>query len=159
MRFWNCHIAFAVALALTVNLAACATPPQPAASTASTAAASTGSGFDGSYRGEGLPDQIVDGCEEAPRAVEIEVKGDHIWTRHSHPSLSGTIDTSGAVSMQNSDGSSNLTGLIQGDVLTATETTNMAPKGLQGVFVNAASTCTSAVQATRGSGGAADGAP
>ena len=149
MRFWN----WAIAAALALTVAGCAAPPQPAETTA------TAQGFDGTYNGEALADQITEGCGAASQPIEIKVKGSHIYTRHSHPSLDGTIDTSGEVSMQSGDGNSNLTGSIQGSALTATETTSKAPKKLEGFYANAAATCTLAVQATKASGGDADGAP
>ena len=161
MRAWNCTMT--VALALTV--AACATqPPQPAATkpAATTLAATTPAaarGFDGTYSGDAVADQVTEACGAASQPIEIKVIGSHIYTRHSHPSLDGTIDTSGEVTMQNDDGSSSLTGSIQGNALSATETTTRAPRKLEGFFANATSTCTLAVQATRASGGDADGAP
>jgi hypothetical protein len=158
MRFWNCNIPLAVALVLAATVVACGTPPPPAVVTASAAAVSTGNGFDGTYRGEAFPDQIIEGCGEASHAVILEVKGDRIWVRHSH-ALTGTVDPAGEVSMQNSDATSNLTGSIQGDVLKATETTTRSPKKLQGFYVDSESTCTFAIQATRESGGDSDGAP
>jgi hypothetical protein len=158
MRLLNRNITLAVALVLTVTIDACGAPPQPAVVTASTAAGSTGSGFDGTYRGEAFPDQIVEGCGEASHAIKLEVEGNRIWVRHSH-ALTGTVDTAGEVSMQNSDASSNLTGSIQGDVLKATETTTRAPKKLQGFYEDSNSTCTFAIRATRESGNGSDGAP
>jgi hypothetical protein len=153
MRVWICKIAARpVALALVLAATACAAPsPQPVSAT-SAAARAPAAGFDGTYRGESLPDEIVAGCGEKARAITIDVSGDHASTHHSHPSLDGTVDPSGQVSMQNSDGSSSLTGLIEGEVLTGTETTSDAPGKLQGFYANAQSTCTFAVQATRDPG-------
>jgi hypothetical protein len=152
MRIWNRGlIGCPMALALVMAVAACAvSSPQPV-STKSTAA-----GFDGTYRGEGLPDQIVEECGAMSRPITVEVKGDRVWTHHSHPSLTGVIDSTGQVVMQNGDGSSSLTGLIQGEVLTGTETTSDTPKKLDGFYVTAQSTCTFAIQATRESSGSSD---
>jgi len=149
MRFRTCTIARVGALALTATVAACAAPSSQPVAASTPATSSSAAGFDGTYQGQSLADQVVSGCGEMSRAITIGVRGDHIWLHHGHPSLDGTIDPTGQVTMQNDDGTSSLTGSIQGDVLTGTETTSGAPRKLQGFYVNAQSTCTFAIQATR----------
>ena len=153
MRFWRRTVTTRLAgLTIMMTTAACAAPPIPPVVSGTTVGTFPAEGFDGTYRGESLPDQIVDGCGEAPRDITIKVKGDRAWVHHGHPPLSGTIDPTGVVSMQNDDGTRSLSGSIQSGMLTATETTSSAPGKLQGFYVNSDSTCTFAIQAIRGSG-------
>jgi hypothetical protein len=152
MRVWSRKILRPVALALVMTVGACAAPSAPPVLAKPTAAGASSASFDGTYSGESLPDQVIEGCGERGRAITIEVRGDRAWTHHSRPSLTGTIDATGQVSMQNSDGTSSLTGLIQSAVLTGTETTSDAPKKLQGFYATTQSTCTLQIQATRDPG-------
>jgi hypothetical protein len=157
MYLRRCTIAIRLAaLALVMAAAACAASSQPPVVARTTVAATPVEGFDGTYRGESSPDQIVEGCGETPHDITIKVMGDRAWVHHGHPSLSGAIDATGQISLQNDDGTNSLSGSIQSGILTATETTSSAPRKLQGFYVGSGATCTFAIQASRHSGNESD---
>jgi hypothetical protein len=153
MQVRRCTIVLRLAgLVLVTALAACTAPPVRPVPTQGPVAAFRAHGFDGTYRGESAPDQIALACGGSPHDITIKVKGDRTWVHHGHPSLSGTIDATGQISMQDDDGTSSLTGSIQGEVLTATETASSAPGKLQGFYVDSGSSCSFTIQATREGG-------
>lgn len=104
--------------------------------------------YDGVYSGQSAPAMAISGCGERSKDITIHVKHGEAWTHHHR--LSGQVDASGNLSMQDSSGIVQVTGRIAADNLIATETAPETPKKLSGAYTNNGLSCSYTINASRG---------
>lgn len=104
--------------------------------------------YDGVYSGVSAPEMAISGCSHSEKTIIIHVKHGQAWTHHHH--LSGQIDGSGSLAMQDGSGRVQITGRVAGNTLTATETAPQSPKKLGGAYDNNETTCSFTISASRG---------
>lgn len=130
---------------LTLAIAAAVTVP---AARPRPALADSIGAYDGVYSGVGAPEMAIAGCSHSQKSIIIHVKHGQAWTHHHH--LSGQVDGSGNLAMQDGSGRVQITGRIAGNNLTATETAAQSPKKLGSAYDNNETTCSFTISAIRG---------
>ena len=115
--------------------------------------------FDGIYRGAATPDRTAVGCEATVHSIRIEVSAGQIWvqTHHRGRQLGGTVAADGQIVMQDAHGNHSVTGLIQDNRLTATETTQGSSRRSESPYADGEQACVTSIDASRVPNGAAGG--
>lgn len=110
-------------------------------------ASASASPFDGTYSGTSSPEWAVQGCGNQQKPITIEIAGGEAWTHHHH--MTGRVDGSGHLSMEDDSGRSQLTATIAGHSLTGTETVMASPKKLRGFYSEGETQCLRALSAQK----------
>lgn len=118
--------------------------------------------YDGIYTGTQTPDAGEQGCRSGVHLVRFEVAGNHIWihTHHRRRRLDGNVDPGGQIAMRDGNGTRTINGTIVGDRLTGVESTIRSGKKRTSLLDSyQESGCTTRIDATRASVGAAADPP
>ncbi|MCB8875173.1 hypothetical protein [Acidisoma silvae] len=137
------HLQRHLAVSLTIAAAALAF-----ATGTSPARADGVSAYDGVYSGAAAPAMAISGCGQRETDIIIHVKNGQAWTHHHR--LSGQVDATGNLSMQDGSGTVQITGQIAANNLTASETAPEKPKKLGAAYNNNGTICSYTISASRG---------